>query len=641
QIIEDTPDQILKIISLDDLPEVEQLNRLKELTREDGQKPFDLAAEIPFRAKLYILSPEDHLLQITMHHIASDGWSSGIMLHELNSSYNACVNGQDPSLPPLNVQYADYTIWQRAWLQGEVLEKQLTYWKEQLSDLATLELPTDHPRPSISSNEGDRLSLLIPQFLVDKIQAIARRSGATLFMTLLAAFKVLMHRYSGQDDIAIGSPIAGRNERKLEDIIGFFVNTLVLRDDLSGNPKFTDLVKRVRNTALDAYDHPDIPFEKLVEELAPERDLSRNPLFQVMFILQNAPSTKLAFQDVEYTRFSVEKPSAKFDLKLAMTSEEAGLRAGWEFSTDLFDKETVQRMAEHYITLLESISANPEQTIGSLPMLSEPETYQQLEKWNNLEVYQGNQSMHALFEKQVADNPEMKAISCSGENLTYRELNEQANRLAHYLTSLEVTPATRVGVCLERSVDLVITLLGILKAGGVYVPLDPGYPSERLAYMLKDATAPVLITKEALRERVAEFEGRIVNLDSERDTIRSMDKNNPEISVSAASPAYVIYTSGSTGTPKGMELPHSTLVNLMVNGESETSGGRVAQFTSISFDVSLQEIFFALTSGSTLVVLDDEIRVKPEAFVRFLKEELITDLLVPDTVLQYVLQAVN
>lgn len=461
-------------------------------------------------------------------------------------------------------------------------------------------------------------------------------------MTLLTAFKVLLYRYAGQDDIVIGTPIAGRQDSRLEGLIGFFVNTLVLRDDLSGNPTFIELVKRVRNTALDALTNPDIPFEKLVEELSPDRDLSRNPLFQVMFVLQNTPRSDLDFQGVEPTRCPIARPNAKFDLKLSLTDTKDHLRVSWELSSDLFKKATIERMARHYINLLESIASAPDSNIGSLNLIDKDERRQLLEHLNGAVSYEiEDVCIHTLFERQVARTPQAEAVSGSHDSLSYKELNNQASRLSQYLISKGVRPGTGVGVCLERSVNLVVSLLAVLKAGGIYIPLDPTYPAERLAYMLEDADVPFVISERSLTGKLQDYRGHIICTDVDQAAVESMIADQPEPHTTVQAPAYVIYTSGSTGTPKGMALPHATLVNLLLNEASHPPGRRVAQFTSISFDVSLQEIFFALTNGHTLVVVDNETRIQPNAFAQFLHDKQITDLFVPDTVLQYVLQAAN
>ena len=407
---EDAPVQVigppsavaLPITDLSAMPQAEREARARQITDTEACQPFDLEAGPLLRAQLLRLAAEEHLLLLNVHHIVSDGWSMGVLWRELSSGYTAFVSGHAPDLPRLPIQYADYAVWQREWLQGEVLEGQLAYWKEKLADLSTLELPTDRPRPPVPSYQGAHLAFDLPAPLTQALKELSRREGATLFMTLLAAFQVLLHRYSGQDDIAVGTPIAGRGRTELEGLIGFFVNTLVLRSDLAGNPAFTELLARVRENALGAYTHQDLPFEKLVEELSPSRDMSRNPLFQVMFVLQNAPDAALALKGVQASRLPLAGHSAKFDLTLSMRETAAGLHASWEYSTDLFDASTVERMAQHFKTLLEGIVADADQRIGQLPLLTEAERHQLLVEWNQTEAdYPRDKCVHQLFEAQV------------------------------------------------------------------------------------------------------------------------------------------------------------------------------------------------------------------------------------------------
>jgi amino acid adenylation domain-containing protein len=641
QVIDTPRDFEFPITDLNTLEQSERQPRALELAEQEARQPFDLNKDPLLRARLIRLSAEEHILQLATHHIVSDGWSTGIISKELTTAYNAFVSGHSPELPALSIQYADYAVWQRKWLHGEVLENQSSYWKEKLEDLSPLVLPTDRQRPPLSSNKGAHLFVDLPESTLAALRELGLREGTTLFMTLLSAFKVLLYRYSGQDDIAVGTPIAGRGLTELEGLIGFFVNTLVIRDDLSGNPGFNELLARVKESALQAYTHQDIPFEKLVEELSPDRDTSQNPLFQVMFILQNAPREPLSFDAIETSRLTIARNNAKFDLKLALTETETGLRASWEFSTELFDKQTIERMAQHYITLLEGIVADSSQPIGQLPLLTEPERHQLLVEWNDTETeYPKGLGVHELFEQQVARAPNAVAVVFEENEITYDELNKRANRLAHYLISEGAGPEINVGLCMERSVDLIVGQIAILKTGGVYVPLDPSYPKERLEFMLKDTAAPILLTKQKLLNQLPAHEGRTSCMDRDWPDSSAQDNENPDSKTSATSPAYVIYTSGSTGNPKGILLPHATLVNLLWKDAQSKRSGRVAQFTSISFDVSLQEVFFALLSGKTLVVMDDETRLRPQAFASFMKEQAITDLFVPNVVLHYLVRAV-
>src|SRR5579859_2971774 len=488
----------------------------REWLSVDALRPFDLIAGPLWRASLLRLNEREHILSVSMHHIISDFWSMGVLVKEFVILYAAGVSGQEAALPALPVQYADYALWQRAWLQGETLDRPLGYWRSQLADLPTLQLPTDHPRPALQTPHGASLSCSLSQDLVQSLQALSQAQGSTLFMTLLAAFQVLLSRYSGQTDIPVGSPIFNRTHSELEGLIGFFVNTLVMRSRWSGDVRFVDLLDQVREMCLAAYAHQDLPFEKLVAELQPVRDMSRSPLFQVMFVLQNTPQSILHLPELLVEEFQVESATAKFDLTLSITETPQGLSAQFEYNTDLFDAATITRMAEHFKTLLEGIVADPQQRLSELPMLSAAERQQLLVEWNATQVeYPQHLCIHQLFEQQVERTPEAVAVVFEDQQLTYAELNARANQLAHYLQGLGVGPEVIVGICVERSLEMVVGLLGILKAGGAYLPLDPAYPAERLAFMLDDAQVPILLTQEHLAAEMPRFQGQIVFLDAD------------------------------------------------------------------------------------------------------------------------------
>ena len=437
------------------------------------------------------------MLQLTLHHIISDGWSQGVMLGELSALYGAFSQGLPSPLAPLPIQYADYALWQRSWLQGEVLEGQVRYWKERLAGAApSLELPTDRPRPAVASYRGGVVPFGFSAELSASLQQLGRTQGATLYMVLLAAFQVLLSRWSGQKDILVGSPIAGRTHRETEALIGFFVNTLVLRTDLSANPTFEQLLDQVKRTTLDAYAHQDLPFEKLVETLQPVRDLSRQPVFQVNFTFQNLPQqaegSALHFRDIQLSGIGSERVTAKFDLTLFLEETAAGPRGAFEYATDLFERETIERLVGSFETLLRGIVERGEERVSSLPLLSEAERDQLLVQWNRTErEYPQDRCIHELFAEQAARTPQGIALQYEEQSLSYAELEARANQLAHYLRSLGVGPDVIVGLCVERSIEMVVGLLGILKAGGAYLPLDPEYPPERLAFMLEDAQAPL------------------------------------------------------------------------------------------------------------------------------------------------------
>ena len=490
----------LPLVNLSELPASQREAEAMRLCEQEAQQPFDLTRDAMLRARLLRLSGSEHLLSLTMHHIASDGWSVGVLFRELAALYQAFCHGQPSPLPELAIQYADFAVWQRQWLQADELERQLGYWRQQLAGApAALELPTDRPRPAMQGYRGAIAARALPASLTQPLTELSHREGATLFMTLLAAFQTLLYRYSGQEDILVGSPIAGRNQAEIEGLIGFFVNTLVLRADLSGQPSFRQLLQRTRETALAAYTHPDLPFEKLVEELRPQRDTSRSPLFQAMFTLQNMPLTAMTLEGLEVSPVPVHNGTAKFDLTLAVTERTGVLQAEVEYSTDLFDRETITRLLDHYETLLAGIVANPEERITTLPLLSRAEREQILVKWNSTETDSPRDCcIHQLFEAQVKLTPDATALVFGNQRLTYRELNQRANRVAHHLRALGVGPEVLVGICAERSPDMIVGLLGIIKAGGAYVPLDPAYPKERLAFMLKDAGAPVVGNARAI-----------------------------------------------------------------------------------------------------------------------------------------------
>jgi len=616
----------LPVIDLSYLPESEREDEARRLTNEEAQRPFDLERGPLARSVLLHLGSEDHILPLTLHHIASDGWSMSILYRELSALYEAFSNGKPSPLETLPVQYADFAQWQREWLQGDVLGTQLGYWKMQLENVQTLQLPTDRPRPAVQSYRGARQSIVLSRELSEALKTLSRQQGVTLFMTLLAAFQTLLYRYTGQEDIAVGSPIAGRNRREIEELIGFFVNTLVLRTDLSGDPSFLEVLGRVRESSLEAYAHQDVPFEKLVEELQPTRNLSQNPLFQVMFILQNAPREALEFAGLTMSSVKIDSTKAKFDLTLSIQNEGEGLRGSLQYSSDLFNLETITRMLGHFRNLLEGIVANPEQRISEIPLLTEAERHQLLVEWNDTRRdYPKDKCIHQLFEEQVERTPEAAAVVFEDQQLTYRELNNRANQLAHYLQKLGVSPEVLVGICLERSLEMIVALLGILKAGGVYVPLDPGYPKERLAFMLQDTQADVLMTQERLVQVLPHHRAQLVCLDADWEKFIQQSSENPLRQTTAEDAAYVIYTSGSTGKPKGVLVSHGSIANHCVDIQRYyelDEKDRVLQFASLNFDASIEQILPTLISGATLVLRGSEVWTPEELQTKILDSEL-------------------
>ncbi len=629
QVVAPNLKMALPVTDLSGLPEDEREAESRRLSTEEARQPFDLEHGPLIRAGLLRLQAEEHVLLLNMHHIISDGWSTGVFVRELRALYEAFSQDKPSPLPELPIQYADFAVWQREWLAGEVLERQLSYWKGQLTGApAVIDLPTDRPRPAVQSYRGAHQSMRLSRELTEKLKELSQREGATLFMTLLAAFQTLLMRYTSQEDIVIGSPIAGRNRAETENLIGFFINTLVLRTDLSGDPTFRELLGRVKELTFGAYEHQDVPFEKLVEELQPERSLSRNPLFQVMFTLLNAPGQSLELPGLTLRPLPADSGTSQFDVALAMYDGEEGLRGAFGYITDLFDAATVARMVRHFHTLLESIVANPDQHLSALPMLTEAERQQLLVEWNDTQAdYPKGRCIHDLFEAQVERTPDAVAVVFEGEQLSYRELNRRANLLAHHLQKLGVGPEVRVGMMLERSLEMLVGLLGVLKAGGAYVPLDPAYPQERISFMLEDAEAPVLLTQARLAGSLPPHGAEVVRLDADWDMIARGSAENPVSDAQAENLAYVIYTSGSTGQPKGVMIPHRALVShctVAAKHYALQSHDRILQFASISFDVAAEEIFPYWLTGAAVVIRPDEVAASITDFLSFAEKEKLS-----------------
>ncbi|HYH81021.1 MAG TPA: amino acid adenylation domain-containing protein, partial [Longimicrobium sp.] len=598
-------------LPVEDLSGPGEADREAALRRRAGEEAgwaFDLTAGPLFRAALLRLGEEDHVLLLSMHHIVSDGWSMGVLYRELSALYAAYREGRTSPLPELGVQYADYAVWQREQLEGDALDRQLAYWRERLAGAPELlELPTDHPRPPVQTYRGAHERIELPGELVERLQALGRSEGATLYMVVLGAFQVLLSKYGGSEDVVVGSPIAGRTRKEVEELIGFFVNTLVLRTDLGGDPSFREVVRRAREATLGAYEHQEVPFERLVEELQPERSLSYSPLFQVMFALQNAEGGGAALPGLEVSGVDAELASAKFDLSLNLTATSRGLRGGLTYSTELFERGTVVRMLGHLARVLEQVAADADVRLSRLELLGEAERALVLEAWNRTEAeYPADRCIHHLFEAQAEKTPDAPAVEFEDGSLTYRELNARANQLAHHLRRRGVGPEVRVGICLERSLELVVSLLAVLKAGGAYVPLDPGYPAERLEMIAADAGIALLLTVESLRDAVPAPAGlRVVSVDAAWPAIAAESTENPESGAGPDTLAYVIYTSGSTGTPKGVAVEHASLVNHMSWFIREFQVGprdRVLQKTPIGFDASVWEFHVPLLAGARLVL---------------------------------------
>ncbi|MBW4594950.1 MAG: amino acid adenylation domain-containing protein [Brasilonema angustatum HA4187-MV1] len=613
----------LPIHDLQGLSAEEQTAQIRQMAKSLASKPFDLAVGPLIEFRLLQLSDQEYVLLLKMHHIIYDGWSLSIFYRELSIAYAAFTQGLPNPLAQLPIQYADFAVWQRQWLTGVVLDRQLNYWQKQLAGAPlVLELPADRPRPPIQTYIGEVECFQLDRDLTQRLKQLSQESDATLFMTLLAAFLVLLSRYSGQSDIVVGSPIANRNSPQIEQIMGFFANTLALRGNLSGNPSFANFLAQVRQTTLSAYAHQDLPFEMLVEKLQPDRDLSRNPLVQVMFSLQNAPqgTGNLSGLTIENMPLPLDV-KARFDLEVNFWEVAGGLEGVWCYNADLFDATTITRIGQHFQTLLQAIVANPKARIAELPLLSQAERHQLLVEWNDTQAdYPHDKCIHQLFEEQVARTPDPVAVVYEEEKLTYYELNCRANQLAHYLKSLGVGADVLVGLCVERSLEMIVGLLGILKAGGAYVPLDPEYPQERLQFLLEDAQISVLLTQQSLLDKLPEHTGQLVCLDIEAHLISQSSQDNPSADVQASNLAYVMYTSGSTGQPKGVEVVHRGVNRLLfgVNYVHLDATQKFLQLAPICFDASTFEIWGALLHGARCVLfpvriptsqnLGDEIR---------------------------------
>ncbi len=594
----------LPVVDLRNLPQNKQAAQVHTLAQAEAQRPFNLSEGPLLRASLLRLADMEHVLLLTMHHIVSDGWSHEVFWREVAVLYDAIAAGQPSPLPPLSIQYADFALWQQQWLRGEVLDRQIAYWKQRLAGVSTLQLPTDYPRPTVQTFRGARHFLSFSPTLTQALKMLSQRHGVTLFMTLLAAFQTLLHRYSGQDDIVLGSLIANRPQLDIEGLIGFFVNILVLRTDFSGNPSFRELLARARDVSLGAYEHQDVPYEKLLEELRPPRDLSRNPLFQVMYVFHNTPQQVLELSDLCAESLEIDPGTARFDVALDVWETSKGLRGRFEYSSDLFEPATIARMAGHLQTLLEGIVADPEQHLSRLPLLTADERHCVLVEWNTRTTasYPDDHCIHSLFETQVAQTPDAVAVVCGDESLTYGELNRRANQVAHYLRGLGVGPEMLVGLSIERSLSLVIGLLGILKAGAAYLPLDPTYPPERLAFMIEDAQPPVVLTQERVVAGLPAHRTQRVCLDAYWPTIAQYSDENPGSRATADNMAYLLYTSGSTGQPKGVLGVHRATVNALAwmwQAYPLASDEVCCQKTSISFGDSIQELLGPLLQGNT------------------------------------------
>jgi amino acid adenylation domain-containing protein len=618
-------------------------NRAMELAEQLVRKPFDLTQGPLIRFHLIQIDDQEHLFVINLHHIISDAWSLGLLAREVLTLYSAYAVGDTPSLPKPPIQYADYAVWQRDWLQGDVLEDHLSYWKKQTAALAHLELPTDFPRPVMQTYRGAILEQQLSPELIERLEHFSHQMGGTPFMTLFAVFNTLLHRYTDQTDIAVLVPIANRNQLAAEQLVGTLVNTLLMRTDFSGDPTFRELFERQRAAALEAYQHQDLPFAKLIASLQPERDTSYAPYSQVMFNLINTPSPILEFENLKANAFEIDRGAAQFDLLFGVTNTPAFKAAKIEYNTDLFEAETISLMMDHFLRLLEAVQEDPDRRLSQIQMLGDDERRQILEAWNDTSTaYADQATLEQLFEAQAARDPTALAFISEGQTMSYLNLNQGANRLAHYLSSLGIGPESIVGVFLERSLDLPIGLLGILKAGAAYLPLDPNDPLERLNFILNDARVPLILTQENLRSRLGEQDRQVICLDTDQDLISGQPATSIPSQGTADSLAYVLYTSGSTGEPKGVESLHRGAVNRfawMWENYPFQDGEVCCQKTALSFVDSVWELFGPLLQGVPNVIIPDHAVRDPNQLVTLLDEHHVTRLVLVPSLLSAILDA--
>jgi amino acid adenylation domain-containing protein len=633
----------LRQINLEAIPADIRKASAERCLAEETCGPFDLAAVPPFRAVLIRLQPTEHVLLLVLHHIIADGWSRSNFYRELSAAYQSLATGRLATMRELPVQFADYSAWQEDWLEGAALKTQTAYWKTKLAgEPEPLDLPSDRARPATESFRGGRCSRQLDPGLTAALKTRAQEEGATFFMILLAAFKTLLHRYTGHDDLIVGVPVANRQRVELEDLIGFFANTLVMRTTLPDDLTFRELLRRVKQTAVEAYANQDMPFERLVELLQVRRDASRTPLFQATFAIQDFPEVVFELPGIQTAPWPVTTHTSKFDVSVTLERSAEGWMAVAEYSTDLFDADRVERLLDHWRVILESVASNPAQRVSGIPLLTAAERQQILVEWNRTERdYPRDKCLHQLFEAQVERTPEVVAAIFEGSSLTYRELNARANQLAQHLRSLHVGPDVLVAICVERSLEMIVGLLGILKSGGAYVPIDPSYPADRVVFMLTDANAPVILTQKALREKLPPTSARIICLDSDWGVIEQESEAPPPAGVAAENLAYMIYTSGSTGKPKGAMNTHRAICNRLLWSQETyqlAASDRVLQKTPFSFDISVWELFWPLLSGARLVIARPEGHRDSQYLVRTIISQQITTLHFVPSMLRHFLQ---
>jgi len=601
----------INLLEFSGTPEKAITDHIHKQALQESARPFNLAKGPLLRLTLLQFSESDHVLILTLHHIVSDNWSTGLLVAEIMQLYEAYLEHRAPDLPELSVQYADFSAWQRKWLQGKTLDKQVAYWKNRLQNIpAILEFPLDHPRPAYQTSNGDSITFQLSADTRRALVELSRQQEVTLFMTLLAIFEVLLYRYSGQTDICVGSPIANRNRVETEFLIGFYVNTLVFRSDFSGNPSFSTLLKQVKEDALGAFAHQDLPFETLVEALQPERNMSHSPLFQIMFVLNNAPIKKLQLPELEISLIEIENKTTKYDLILNITESYDILRGKLEYNTDLFNSDTMRRFVEHYQILIQSVLDHPQMSVGELPLLTDEEHVWLTREWNRPSAaHKETTTLPVLLEKQAAKSPEAIALKIAEKECSYADLSHRAQQLATFLIDRGLQKGQFVGVYAHRSVELIVGLLATLRAGGIYLPLDPAYPGERIAFMLNDSGANYILTQQDLIDQLPESKADIILLDMP-DTVAAAEAIDLLPEIKPDDLAYTIYTSGSTGQPKGVLVEHGVIANHcldMADYYELTPKDHVLQFAALNFDASLEQIFSTLIRGATLVMRDDEI----------------------------------
>lgn len=634
------------IIDLAGIPEHTREPEALRIASDEGKKPFDLTRGPLFRAVLLHLAPDQYLLVLVMHHIITDGWSIAVLFREITRCYEAIANGQDAKLPELPLQYAEYAQWQREYMTGEVLAKQVGYWKSKLAGAQTiLDLPADHPRPTTHSWHGATEELILDSNLLTELKAFAQHEGGTLFMVALAAFQALLRRYTMQDSILVGTPIAGRNELEIENVIGLFVNTLTFRADFTDNLSFRDLVRQVRSFALEAFAHQDVPFEKLVEELVPQRLVDTTPLFQVMFTFQNIPKQVFEIPGLVMKEVPFETGIAKFDLS-AEVFENNGLHCRFEYNTDLFDRLTIRRMLDHFQNLLTAAVKNPDLSLPEIPLMSAQERHQVLVEWNDTAAdYPRDLSIHGAFEQQVERSPDSTALLFRDKKFSYQQVNEDANRLAHHLIKRGLQPGALVGIALERSPETVVALLAVLKVGAAYVPLDPSYPIERLTFMLQDAGVWGVVTNSEIRDKLRQQVSNVVAMDADGGLVAREAASSPSASCGSRQRAYIIYTSGSSGTPKGVEGTHRAAMNRFVwmwQTYPFQADEVCCQKTNLGFVDSVWEIFGPLLAGIPSVIIPQELVRDPEELLRTLAMHRVTRIVLVPSLLRTLLdQAAN